>query len=204
MMIKRLFDEYDLPIERIILKEYKRLSLSMQDMQVLLALFSIYKKRRTFSINAISRRIEYNQHEIGASIESLLDKGFIQITLETKDGKEREIFDLDLTFEKLENLFYQDEMEKRRQLEENIVSETIKRFEQGLGRLLMPYELENIRKWYDEKTYTHEAIIKAIEAAKDRVSIKYVERILTQQIPKTIEIDQDVEQALDEIYKKMK
>ncbi len=204
MMIKRLFDEYDLPIERIILKEYKRLSLSMQDMQVLLALFSIYKKRRTFSINAISRRIEYNQHEIGASIESLLDKGFIQITLETKDGKEREIFDLDLTFEKLENLFYQDEMEKRRQQEENIVSQTIKRFEQGLGRLLMPYELENIRKWYDEKTYTHEAIIKAIESAKDRVSIKYVERILTQQIPKTIEIDQDVEQALDEIYKKMK
>lgn len=204
MMIKRLFDEYDLPIERIILKEYKRLSLSMQDMQVLLALFSIYKKRRTFSINAISRRIEYNQHEIGASIESLLDKGFIQITLETKDGKEREIFDLDLTFEKLENLFYQDEMEKRRQQEENIVSQTIKRFEQGLGRLLMPYELENIRKWYDEKTYTHDAIIKAIESAKDRVSIKYVERILTQQIPKTIEIDQDVEQALDEIYKKMK
>ena len=203
-MLKRLYEEYDLSIERILIKEYKRLKLSTQEMNVLLALFSIYKKRRTFSINAINRRVDYSINETGSIIEKLLDKGFLTIELENKDGKEREVFDLNLTFDKISELFRSDENEKKRASTENEVSETIKRFEQGLGRLLMPYELEMIRKWYDENLYTHQAIMKAIESAQDRMSIKYVEKLLTQQIPDKIEIDQDVDQALDEIFKKIK
>ena len=203
-MLKRLYEEYDLSIERILIKEYKRLKLSTQEMNVLLALFSIYKKRRTFSINAINRRVDYSINETGSIIEKLLDKGFLTIELENKDGKEREVFDLNVTFDKISELFRSDENEKKRASAENEVSETIKRFEQGLGRLLMPYELEMIRKWYDENLYTHQAIMKAIESAQDRMSIKYVEKLLTQQIPDKIEIDQDVDQALDEIFKKIK
>jgi len=204
MMLKRLYEEYDLSIERILIKEYKRLKLNTQEMNVLLALFSIYKKRRTFSINAINRRVDYSINETGSIIEKLLDKGFLTIELENKDGKEREVFDLNVTFDKISELFRSDENEKKRASAENEVSETIKRFEQGLGRLLMPYELEMIRKWYDENLYTHQAIMKAIESAQDRMSIKYVEKLLTQQIPDKIEIDQDVDQALDEIFKKIK
>ncbi|MFA6377123.1 MAG: DnaD domain protein [Acholeplasmataceae bacterium] len=203
-MLKRLYEEYDLSIERILIKEYKRLKLNTQEMNVLLALFSIYKKRRTFSINAINRRVDYSINETGSIIEKLLDKGFLTIELENKDGKEREVFDLNVTFDKISELFRSDENEKKRASAENEVSETIKRFEQGLGRLLMPYELEMIRKWYDENLYTHQAIMKAIESAQDRMSIKYVEKLLTQQIPDKIEIDQDVDQALDEIFKKIK
>ncbi|MDD4193890.1 MAG: DnaD domain protein [Acholeplasmataceae bacterium] len=203
-MLKRLYEEYDLSMERILIKEYKRLKLTMQEMTVLLALFSIYKKRRTFSINAINRRVEYSINEIGSIIEKLLSKGFMTIELEKKDGKEREVFDLNLTFDKIQDLFKADEIEKKEALVETEVSETIKRFEQGLGRLLMPYELEMIRRWYDENKVSHESIIEAIESAQDRMSVKYVEKILTQQVPEKIEIDQDVDQALDEIFKKIK
>jgi DNA replication protein len=204
MMLKRLYEEYDLSMERILIKEYKRLKLTMQEMTVLLALFSIYKKRRTFSINAINRRVEYSINEIGSIIEKLLSKGFMTIELEKKDGKEREVFDLNLTFDKIQDLFKADEIEKKEALVETEISETIKRFEQGLGRLLMPYELEMIRRWYDENKVSHESIIEAIESAQDRMSVKYVEKILTQQVPEKIEIDQDVDQALDEIFKKIK
>lgn len=203
-MLKKLYEEYDLSMERILIKEYKRLKLNMPEMTVLLALFAIYKKRKTFSVNSINRRVEYSVNEIGSIIESLLQKGFLNIQLEKKDGKEREIFDLDMTFRKIEQLFAADLEEKKQALVENDVMLAIKRFEQGLGRLLMPYELENIRKWYDESLYTHDQIIKAIEASEDRVSVKYVERILTQTLPKQIEIDQDVDRALDEIFKKIK
>jgi DNA replication protein len=173
-------------------------------MQILLALFSIFKKRQTFSITALAKRVEFDTNEIGTLIESLLNKGFLTILLETKDHKEREVFDLEMTFRKLEDLYLADEIEKVKQEAATFISETIKRFEQGLGRLLLPYELENIRRWYDDKNYSHESIISAIDSAKDRVSIKYVEKILTQHIPKAIEIDQDVDKALDEIYKKMR
>jgi DNA replication protein len=204
MMLRRLYEEYDLAVERILIKEYKRLQLSMQEMQVLLALFSIYKKRRTFSIAAIARRVEYSSNDIGTHIESLLNKGFMTISLESKDQKEREIFELDPTFKKIQELFKNDEAEKVKQQEESHIAATIRRLEQGLGRMLLPFELENVRVWYEEKAHTHEQITKAIETAKDRVSIKYVERILNQNIPKEIEIDDEVNQALDEVFKKMK
>ena len=203
-MLKRLYEEYDLAVERILIKEYKRLSLTMQEMQVLLALFSIYKKRKTFSITAIAKRVEYSTNDIGTYIESLMNKNFLTISLESKDQKEREIFELDPTFKKIHELFKQDEVEKIKVQEETNVSYTIRRFEQGLGRLLMPYELENIRVWYEEKAFTHDQIVKAIDTAKDKISTKYVEKILNQAIPKEIEIDDEVNQALDEIYKKMK
>jgi DNA replication protein len=204
MILKRLYEDYDLPIERILLKEYRRLFLTMPEMQILLALFSIFKKRKTFSVASVAKRVEFSTDEIGTLIESLLNKRFLTIMLETKDHKEREVFDLDLTFKKLEDLYLADELDKVKQAEETYMSETIKLLEQGLGRLLLPYELENMRRWYADKNYTHESIINAIKSAKDRVSIKYVEKILTQQIPKAIEIDQDVDKALDEIYKKMR
>ncbi|MBU1094828.1 MAG: DnaD domain protein [Firmicutes bacterium] len=204
MILKRMYEDYDLAIERILIKEYKRLKLTMQEMSVLLALFSIYKKRKTFSISAISRRVELSQNEIGTSVESLMNKGFMTILLEKKDGKEREVFELDPTFKKIEELYQQDDLEKLKLIHESSIGITIKLLEQGLGRLLMGHELENVRRWYDEKNYTHEGIIEAIELAKDRVSIKHVERFLTQVIPDPVEIDQDVENALDEIFKKIK
>jgi DNA replication protein len=205
MILKRLYEEYDLAIERILLKEYKRLSLTMPEMSILLALFSIHKKRKTFSVAAISRRVEYNQNEIGKHVESLIEKGFMTLGLETiKDQKEREIFDLDLTFKQLESLYLNDEIEKLRLKDENFIAESIRFFEQALGRLLLPYELETLRRWYDEQMYQHEQIIEAIKQTTPRTSLKAVERILTQTIPKPIEIDEETENILDDLYKKMR
>jgi DNA replication protein len=205
MILKRLYEEYDLAIERILLKEYKRLSLTMPEMSILLALFSIHKKRKTFSVQAISRRVEYNQNEIGKHVESLIDKGFMTLGLETtKDQKEREIFDLDLTFKQLESLYLNDEIENLRLKDENHIAESIRFFEQALGRLLLPYELETLRRWYDEQMYQHDQIIEAIKQTTPRTSLKAVERILTQTIPKPIEIDEETENILDDLYKKMR
>ncbi len=204
MILKRLYDDYGFAIEKILFKEYKRLDLTMPELTVLLALLDIYKKRRTFSILAISRRVDYNQNEIASIVESLMDKAFISITLELKDGKEREIFHMSHVFEKLELLFEKDERIKEQEAYENQISETIKKFEQGLGRVLKSYELENIRIWYDQKTYTDEQIKAAIESAAGQLSIKYVERILTQQIIPHKEIDEDVDAALDNVFKKIK
>lgn len=204
MILKRLFEEYGFSVERILLKEHKRLSLTMQEITVLIALFSIYKKRKTFSTLAISRRVEYNSNEIGQIVGSLLDKGFLTISLEQLENKEREIFNLTPTFEKIEKMYQEEEHEKMIQQVENEVMQTIVKFEQGLGRPLKSYELENIRKWFEEKLYTYDQIVKAIDQSNEKVSVKYVERILTQQPLKKIEIDQDVEQALDEIFKSIK
>jgi len=204
MILKRLFEDFDLSIERILIKEYKRLKLTMQEMSVLLALFSIYKKRKTFSISSIAKRVELSTDDIGKALESLMNQGFLTIELESKDGKQREIFDLDQTFKKIEDLFIQDDIDEKKEAIQSEIADTIMFIEQGLGRGLLPYELENIRRWYDDQKFTHEQIINACKQASERMSIKYVERILNQIIPEKIIIDQEVDQALDELFKSMK
>lgn len=204
MIIKRLYEEFDLSIERILLKEYRRLKLTMAEMSVLIALFSIYKKRKTFTIASISRRVDIGSDAIGNAVESLIEKGYVSTKLESKDGKEREVFDLDQALERIENLLRQDEIERLKERVENDIMNVIRLFEQGLGRGLLPYELENIRRWFEEKDFSSDHIIKAIEDAGDRVSVKLVERMLNQSALKPIEIDSDLEEALDQIYKNIK
>jgi len=204
MILKRLYDDYDFAIEKVLIKEYRRLNLSMQELTVLLALLDIYKKRRTFSVLAISRRVDYNQNEIAGLVESLMSKNFLTITLDVKDGKEREVFHMSPAFERVEELLKNDELEQLRAAYQNQISETITKFEQGIGRVLKGYELENVRIWYEEKQYTHEQISKAIEQAGGQLSIKFVERILTQQVVPNVEIDEDVDQALDDVFKRIK
>ncbi len=204
MIIKRLYEEFDLSIERILLKEYRRLKLTMAEMSVLIALFSINKKRKTFTIASISRRVDIGSDAIGNAVESLIEKGYVSTKLESKDGKEREVFDLDQALERIENLLRQDEIERLKERVENDIMNVIRLFEQGLGRGLLPYELENIRRWFEEKDFSSDQIIKAIEDAGDRVSVKLVERMLNQNALKPIEIDSDLEEALDQIYKNIK
>ncbi len=203
-MLKRLFTEYDFSVERILLKEYRRLSLTMPEVTVLVALFSIFKKRKTFSINAISKRVDFTKPEIGNYVESLLKKHFISLDLEEKDGKEREIFDIELTFKRIEELYAADKKAEIIEKSEKDITEAIRLFEQGLGRVLKAYELEMIRSWYENETYQHDAIMKAIDAAGARVSVKQVERLLTQQIMPKVELDDDTEKILDAIFKKIK
>lgn len=203
-MLKRLFKEYDFAVERILLKEYRRLSLTMPEVTVLVALFDIYKKRKTFSLNAISRRVEYTKKEIGGYVESLLKKHFLTLDLESKDGKEREVFDVTQTFKRIEDLYEADKIEHIKIKVAKDITQTISLFEQGMGRVLKAYELEALREWYEKETYTHDAILKAIDAAGARMSIKRVERLLTQQIMPKVELDDDTEKTLDAIFKKMK
>lgn len=201
MILKRIFDEYNFQIEPIIIKEYKRLNLTFPESIVLMALFSIYRKRKTFSILAISRRVEFNQAEIGEIVDSLINKQFLQVELEVKDDKTREVFNLDKVFEKIEALFIEDQKEKNILQKEQDIKITIKAFENGMGRLLKTYELENIRRWYEDDFYTHDDIMIAIERAQNRLSVKYVERILSQEKLEKIEVDQETEKALESLFK---
>ncbi len=201
MILKRIFDEYNFQIEPIIIKEYKRLNLTFPESIVLMALFSIYRKRKTFSILAISRRVEFNQAEIGEIVDSLISKQFLQVELEVKDDKTREVFNLDKVFEKIEALFIEDQKEKNILQKEQDIKITIKAFENGMGRLLKTYELENIRRWYEDDLYTHDDIMIAIERAQNRLSVKYVERILSQEKLEKIEVDQETEKALESLFK---
>lgn len=207
MLIKQIYDEYGLPIERIINKEYKRLGLKLSEAMVLLALFSIYERRRTFTINMISRRVEYNRDEIGDFVSQLVEKGFLTIELEeTKDGKEREVFNLDKTLLKIEKLIVSDYEEKKKQQSASHVGKMISLLEGGLGRVLSAYEMDLLRNWYLNRDLTHNQIESEINKAlkQSRFSIKQIDQVLMARKVDDREVDADTAQTLKQLYQKIK
>lgn len=206
MLIKQIYDEYGLPIERIINKEYKRLGLKLPEAMVLLALFSIYERRRTFTINAISKRVEYNRQEIGELVSSLMEKGFLETKFEeTKDGKEREVFSLDKTFKKIEKLIISDYQSNKNDEAAAHIGKMMEVLESALGRVLSALEMDLIRSWYLNEELTSQDIELEIQKAilKPRFSIKYIDRILMTAKIEDREVDPKTATILESIYKKI-
>lgn len=205
-MLKRLYEDGDLQIERILTREQKRLKLTSHELVVLLALFSLYK-RRTFSLLSLSRRIEYDKNEIGDLIDKLLDKQFLTIDLESKDGKQREVFSLDLTFDKLRHLYEQDEKALLLEKYQTEIGKTLSALEKAIGKTLSAYEIDLIRSWYEKQTYKHQDIARVIQEQgySSRFSVKMLERQLLQLEHKlTVEPNDQADAALDKIFKAIK
>lgn len=204
MILKRLFEEDLIIIEKLLHKFYRKLSLSLKEVAVLIVLFSIYQKRKTFSVLALARRVDLSSNEIGEIVESLLNKGLLTLSLEQKDGREREIFDLTPTFIQIEELIIAENKEKQKMQIQTEISQIIQTFEQHLGRPLKSFELDNIRQWFHDQNYSYDQIIQAINQSEQRVSIKHVEKILSQEPITPLEIPDEVDKVLDEIYKGIK
>lgn len=205
-MLKKLYEDHVLLIESLLTKEQKRLKLSSNQLVVLLALFSMYKKR-TFSINAIAKRVDIDSNGIGIAIDKLIDKGFVTISLEQKNDKEQEVFDLSGTFDQIKNLYEIDLSENKKVANESQIAQTIKMLEQSIGKSLSAYELETVRRWYDENTYPHELIMSKIEEheSSGRFSLKYLERILMQSKFKlNSQPDDKADQIIDKVFKAIK
>lgn len=203
MLIKRLYEESDLAIEKILMREHQRLNLTSQELIILLALFSYYK-RRTFSINALSKRVDFSQSEIEEMIDSLLNKGFITFYLETKEGKTREVFSLDKTFDKIEEIYFEDEQKRKMDQVESNITKAIEQLEIAIGKPLSSYELELVRKWYEKQEYEHNKIMELIYQAdvSGRASVRYIERLLNQADLADLEEDEHADRVLDRIFKR--
>lgn len=206
MLIKQIYDEYGLPIERIINKEYKRLGLKLPESMVLLALFSIYERRRNFTIAAISRRVEYTREEIGQYILILQEKGFVKVELEVnKDGREREVFNLDPAFQKIQALIVKDYEEKKTVESAEHIGRMMGLLEDNLGRVLSAYEMDLIRKWYLKDTLTFDDIEKEIRLAisQSKWSINQIDRILMTDKTDTREVDPETARVVKDLFKKL-
>lgn len=203
MILKKLFLEFGLPIESILMKAYKELSLSMPQMVVLQALFSIYKKRNTFTMVALTRRLDYSTKEIGTLLDTLINNGFVQIELESsKEGKTKEVFQLDGTFSKLESwLLPEKESES---VSTGHIQQLVMTLENQMNRALKPFELEILREWLDQSLFDYETIEKMVQHVGHPFTMKKLEQLLRLQTKtKPIKVSDQLDQALDEVYKKI-
>ncbi len=205
MIIKKLYENNFLEIDALLTKEGKRLKLTPNDLIVLKTLFTMYK-RRTFSITSISRKIELSSNEIAKSVDNLTQKGFVGLELELRKDKQVEVFNLDGTFDIINELYLNDIKEEEITKNKSNLSETISRLEQAINKVLSSNELQLITMWYEDNLYSHEQIIELIEKHElsGRLTVKYLERLLNQTKLKKKPVDSETSKMLDSIFKEIK
>lgn len=203
MILQKLYNDYNLNIEHILLKEYRRLELTLDELVVLLALFDNKSKVKVFSLSSISKKVEYSENELAHHIQSLINKEFIKIELDQSGKREREVYNLDKTFAKITDLLNMEIQESKQIKNKNNITETIQLLEQRLNRMLRIDELERIKTWYEDFSYVHQNIIDAINAIDRGVTILKIEKLLNIDINEDEAIDPNIEASLERIFKKL-
>ena len=145
MMLKKLHEEYGLNIEGIIHKNFKKLGLTFYEANVLLCLFSI-PRNRSINITKLSKRLELPPKIIDDALDKLLECSLVTTSLVyNESGKQSEVFSLDNTYAKLEEILRDEVVTKKESTKEKNKQLIVTKLNRPL------YDSENIQidKWYD-------------------------------------------------------
>lgn len=203
MILQKLYDDYNFEIEQIIFKEHRKLNLTTNETIVLMTLFSNKSKVKVFSIQSIVRKVDFNKDKVSDIVTSLMEKGFVQIELETNNDRSREIYKLDNTFKIIEDFFNNEKLEELKDKNKSNISKTISLLEEKFGRILRLDELDRIKTWYENFKYEHEKIIDVINSINKGITVLKIEKILSIDLGTDETIDPEVDAALERIYKRL-
>lgn len=172
-------------INRDILFNYK--SLNITDTEFIIILYLINQNSDIYNPKQISNDMNFKLNEVLEIINSLSEKGIIQIQINKKNNIRSEVINLDLLYEKLAFKINKDENNKD---SDSIYSI----FEKEFGRTLSPMEYEIINGWIDAG-YNDEIIKLALkEAIYNNVnSLRYIDKIIYEWNKKGIKTKEDVE-----------
>ncbi|MFR0367801.1 DnaD domain protein [Candidatus Phytoplasma palmae] len=204
-MIKILYEKGFINIEKILIKEYSKLNLNLSELNILLFLLDCYEKK-TFSSLILAKKTNLSKNEIELILEKLMQKKFFSLSSKNKDNKIIETFNLDPTFEKIEEIYEKKNKIKKEKEKKHLISETMEKLENLKNKILTEYEFDIVKSWYSNSNFTHKEILEAIENAKinKKESIFFVERILNKNKMIKLETNEKADKILHKIFKKIK
>lgn len=182
----------DIPITipRIILKYYKKLNITEEELIVLICLINKGQKS-VYDPNIFTEELDMDKYKAMQLLNDLTEKNIIDVKLETnKYGKKEEYIYTDLLYSKIYSILLDDNS----MLEEKKVSKDIYlKFETELGRTISPAEVELINEWIGDGV-SEELIEEALkEAIYNNVrNLKYIDRIIYNWRGKGIKTKNDI------------
>ena len=131
------------------------------------------------SPSQIAEKIGKNVTEVNQAISRLTEKGLLQYQTIELNGEIEVIFDATLALERLDQLF---EKQAPNQVESapNDLKSLVDTFQQELGRLLSPFEIEDLEKSLKEDGTSADLIKEALREAvlNGKPNWKYIQAIL--------------------------
>lgn len=131
------------------------------------------------SPSQIAEKIGKNVTEVNQAISSLTDKGLLQYRTIELNGEIEVIFDATLALERLDQLL-EKQAPNQTQLAPNDLKSLVDTFQQELGRLLSPFEIEDLEKSLKEDGTSADLIKEALREAvlNGKPNWKYIQAIL--------------------------
>ena len=167
-----LMKEKPLFIPSILLKNYKALGISDEELIIVIILMN-YSGKVTYDPELFAREINGKKKDVMVLIDSLCNKNIISLIIEKNNRKTEEYLSLDSLYEKLFNIVTSKE-------DEEVIDDSIfSIFESELGRTLSPMEYEKIKEWITSGNNPELITLALKEAVLNGVNnLNYIDSIL--------------------------
>lgn len=190
--ILNLLKQGNIIIPTIFFNNYRKLEL---DEKEFLLLCYLMNNNLGFNPKQIGLNIGYSFKEVLEIIDSLTNKGFIDIELKNDSNIKEECINLDKLYSKLAFLVMNEEVKEE-------ATDLFSIFEREFGRTLSSIECELINAWKDSN-YSEDLIKEALkEAVLNGVSnLRYIDKILYEWNKKGIKKASDISKKREPVKK---
>ncbi|GLC87000.1 DnaD domain-containing protein [Lysinibacillus piscis] len=184
-------------IPQLFFQFYKELKIEDDEALIIMHLLAYHTEGNDFPTpDDLQSRLLMTEYTIASSLQRLMQKGFLEIIRNVDEhGTLYEKYSLYPLWERIIQLLdlkdQQHTIEALRQ-EEGAV---FRLFEEEMGRLLSPLELEKISYWLDEDKHSPALIKEALKEAvfAGKLSIRYIDRVLLEWKKKNITTPQNAQ-----------
>jgi len=132
------------------------------------------------SPSQIAERIGKEISDVNQAISNLTERGLLQYRTIELNGEIELLFDASLALERLDNLLGAPTSSSDQLTPQNQLKDLVETFQQELGRLLTPFEIEDLTKTLKEDGTSADLIKEALREAvlNGKANWKYIQAIL--------------------------
>lgn len=199
-MLKKLFEDGYLDLDKLVLDKYTSLNLQAVDAVVLIKMLNLYKQGKKIRLSAIVKETQLPRPTVENSLINLQNNNIYKNEMiSNENGVFEEKVNLDSFFALVESLY----KEETRLASLGSLQETVNMYESEKGTPVTPQELSILEGFINNDGFTVQDINKAIiEAVKaNKVTLKFIEGVLFKGRSKSLSSDQkEKSSSLNKLY----
>lgn len=203
-----LIKEGIIDFQKILLDKYYILGLTESECLVLLRLYQNSNKtnkdlKNILDLTQLKKTTSLDQDALGDIVAKLVSKGFITLNIDESNGTFTESYSLEETYKELAYVLENNDVVKVDNETSIQMKKTVKNIEVIVKKMLTPFELEMIKKWYYDYKYEQEKIINAIAKVSKMKSpsVQAIDRVLYSDTHTSID-ENDISKAQEILKRK--
>ncbi len=183
-------EQRTIQIPQLFFQFYKELNIEDDEALIVMHLLAFHVEGNDFPTPTdLMNRLTMPSNDITSRLQRLMQKGFLEITRDVDaNGTLYEKYSVYPLWERILQMIEMKEQKNTAATLRQEEGEVFRLFEEEMGRLLSPLELEKIGFWLDEDKHSPALIKEALKEAvfAGKLSIRYIDRILLEWKKKNI------------------